>query len=160
MVMLAREPAVRFNIVERDLILGGVGVSENMPKIFHALSTESLRRSRSFDGNAKSMAVKGKVGTGVGGGIDNTVVVWRFKVKDLPENAEMVSVKALKSGSGESDGFTRVKHDCLNYLHVNSVAPFGGEGFLAEERSKEFGGGDGLAQAFTGVRRRVCLLSE
>ena len=145
MIMLAREPAVRFNIVERNLILRGVGVSENMPKIFHALSTESLRRSRSLDGNAKCMAVKGKVRTGVGGGVNNTVVVWRLKVKDLPENAEMVSVKAFESGSGESDRFTRVKHDSLDYLHINSVAPFGGEGFLAEKRSKEFGGGDGLA---------------
>ena len=145
MVMLAREPAVRFNIVERNLILRGVGVSEDMSEVLHALGAESLPRGGSFDGNAKSMTVKGKVGTGVRGGVNNTVVIRRFKVKDLAENAEMVSVKALKSGSGESNGFTRVKHDCLNYLHVNSVAPFGGEGFLAEERSKEFGGGDGLA---------------
>ena len=145
MVMLAREPSVRFNIVECDLILGGVGVSEDMSEVLHALGAESLRRGGSFDGNAKSMTVKGKVGTGVRGGVNNTVVIRRLKVKNLAENAEMVSVKALKSGSGESDGFTRVKHDCLNYLHVNSVAPFGGEGFLSEERSKEFGGGDGLA---------------
>ena len=145
MVMLAREPSVRFDIVECDLILGGVGVSENMSEILHALGAESLRRSGSVDGNAKSMAVKGEVGTGVRGWINNTVVVRRFKVKDLAENAKMVSIKTLKSGSGESNGLTRVKHDCLNYLHINSVAPFGGEGFLSEERSKEFGGGDGLA---------------
>ena len=145
MVMLAREPSVRFNIVECDLILGGVGVAEDMSEVLHALGAESLRGGGSFDGNAKSMTMKGKVGTGVRGGINNTVVIRRFKIEDLTENAKVVSIKAFKSGSGESNGFTRVKHDCLNYLHVNSVTPLGGEGFLSEERSEEFGGGDGLA---------------
>ena len=106
MVMLAREPSVRFNIVECDLILGGVGVSEDMSKVLHALCAESLGRGGSLDGNAKSMTVKGKIGTRVRGGVNNTVVVRRFKIKDLAENAKMVSIKAFKSGSGESNGFT------------------------------------------------------
>ena len=79
------------------------------------------------------MAMKGEIGTGVGGRVDNTMIVRRLEPKDLPKNTKMVSVKAFESGSGESYRFTRVKHDSLDNLHVHCVTPLSGQGFLTEE---------------------------